>query len=204
MFGVFLFLTYFLQQSLGYSPVKTGLAFLPLCVALIGVATTVSTKILSRTGPKPLIALGMAASAAGMVFLTGVDAHSTYLANILPGLILQGVGMGLVMAPGMASATYGVRPDDASIASAMVNTMQQIGGSIGVALLSTVATDAISTRLEGVRPTPQAIETATIHGYTTAFWWAAAIFAIGGVLCGSLLRVGVQEPDPEAAPVLAH
>ncbi|HWI73705.1 MAG TPA: MFS transporter [Baekduia sp.] len=204
MFGVFLFLTYFLQQNLNYSPVKTGLAFLPMCLAIMAVATTVSTKVLGRTGPKPLIALGMVCGAAGMVYLTGIDADATYVADILPGLVLNGIGMALVIAPGMASATYGVRGDDASVASAMVNTMQQIGGSIGTALLSTVVTSAIDSKLEGVRPTPQVLSDATIHGYTTAFWWAAAIFAIGAVVCGTLLRPGVQEVDPEAAPVMAH
>ncbi|HWI71473.1 MAG TPA: MFS transporter [Baekduia sp.] len=204
MFGVFLFLTYFLQQNLNYSPVKTGFAFLPMCLAILVVAGLVSTRVLGRTGPKPLIALGMVCGAAGMVWLTGIDADSTYLADILPGLVLNGIGLALVMAPGMASATYGVRGDDASVASAMVNTMQQIGGSIGTALLSTIVTNAISGKLDGVRPTPQAISDATIHGYTTAFWWAAAIFAIGAVVCGTLLRAGVQEVDPEAAPVMAH
>jgi EmrB/QacA subfamily drug resistance transporter len=204
MFGVFLFLTYFLQQNLGYSPVKTGLAFLPMTLAIMAVATTVSAKVLGRTGPKPLIAAGMTASALGMVLLTGITADATYLADILPGLLLVGAGLALVIAPGMASATYGVKREDAGVASAMVNTMQQVGGSIGTALLSTVVADAITGRLEGARPTRAAMEAATIHGYTTAFWWAAAIFAAGAVVCGLLLRPGVQEVEPDAAPVLAH
>jgi MFS family permease len=204
MFGVFLFLTYFLQQNLGYSPVKTGLAFLPMTLAIMAVATTVSAKVLGRTGPKPLIAAGMTASALGMVLLTGITADATYLADILPGLLLVGAGLALVMAPGMASATYGVKREDAGVASAMVNTMQQVGGSIGTALLSTVVADAITGRLEGARPTRAAMEAATIHGYTTAFWWAAAIFAAGAVVCGLLLRPCVQEVEPDAAPVLAH
>jgi EmrB/QacA subfamily drug resistance transporter len=204
MFGVFLFLTYFLQQNLGYTPLKTGLAFLPMTLAIIAVATTVTTKVLGRTGPKPLITAGMIVSAVGMVLLTGIDADATYVADILPGLLLVGAGMALVIAPGMASATYGVERHDSSAASAMVNTMQQIGGSIGTALLSTVVADAINGKLEGVRPTPAAIDAATIHGYTTAFWWAAAIFAVGAVVCGLLLRPGVQEAALDAAPVLAH
>ncbi|HWT92661.1 MAG TPA: MFS transporter [Solirubrobacteraceae bacterium] len=204
MFGVFLFLTFFMQQNLGYTPVKTGLAFLPMCAAIMTVATVVTTNILGRTGPKPLIALGMVVSAAGMILLTGIGVDATYAADILPGLLLVGAGGGLVIAPGMASATYGVRPDDAGVASAMVNTAQQIGGSIGTALLSTVVTDAITGRLDGVQPSPQAVEAATIHGYTTAFWWAAAIFGIGAVVCGLLLKPGVQELDPSAAPAMAH
>jgi len=203
MFGVFLFLTYFLQQNLGYTPVETGLAFLPMTLMIMAVATTVSTKVLGRTGPKPLVTAGMLISALGMVLLAGIGADATYVADILPGLLLMGAGMALVIAPGMASATYGVKREDAGVASAMVNTAQQIGGSIGTALLSTVVTSAINGEL-GSRPTPEAMQAAAIHGYTTAFWWAAAIFAIGAVVCGLLLRRGVQEVDPDAAPVLAH
>jgi EmrB/QacA subfamily drug resistance transporter len=204
MFGVFLFLTYFLQQNLGFSPVKTGLAFLPMCLTIMAVATTVTTKVLSRTGPKPLITAGMVISAVGMVLLTFLDAESTYLLNILPGLILVGAGLALVIAPGLASATYGVQREDAGVASAMVNTTQQIGGSIGTALLSTVVTNAITGKLGTGAPTPAAVEAATIHGYTTAFWWATAIFVFGTVVCGLLLRPGVQELDPAAAPAMAH
>jgi MFS family permease len=183
---------------------ETGLAFLPMTLAIMAVATTVSTNVLARTGPKPLVTSGMLAAALGMMLLTGITGDATYLADILPGLLLVGVGIALVFAPGMASATYGVRPDDAGVAAAMVNTARQIGGSIGTALLSTVVTTAITGQLAGVQATPAAIDAATIHGYTTAFWWAAAIFAAGAVICGLILRPGVQELDPDAAPVLAH
>jgi EmrB/QacA subfamily drug resistance transporter len=204
MFGVFLFLTYFLQQNLGYTPVETGLAFLPMTLMIMALATTVSTRVLGRTGPRPLVTAGMLASALGMALLTRVGADATYLADILPGLLLMGAGLALVIAPGMASATYGVKREDAGVASAMVNTAQQIGGSIGTALLSTVVTNAINGQLGSTRPTPEAMQAATIHGYTTAFWWAAAIFAVGALVCGLLLRPGVQEVDADAAPVAAH
>jgi MFS family permease len=204
MFGVFLFLTYFLQQDLHYTPIKTGLAFLPMTFAIMAVATTVSTKVLARTGPKPLVSAGMVIAAGGMMFLTGISPEATYVADILPGLLLVGAGLALVFAPAMATATNGVRPDDAGVASATVNTMQQIGGSIGTALLSTVASGAVTAKLAGAAPSPPAIEAATIHGYTTAFWWAAAIFAAGAVISGLLLRPGAQELDPAAEPVLAH
>jgi EmrB/QacA subfamily drug resistance transporter len=204
MFGVFLFLTYFLQQDLHYTPIKTGLAFLPMTFAIMAVATTVSTKILARTGPKPLVSAGMVIAAGGMMFLTGISPEATYVADILPGLLLVGAGLALVFAPAMATATNGVRPDDAGVASATVNTMQQIGGSIGTALLSTVASGAVTAKLAGAAATPAAVEAATIHGYTTAFWWAAAIFAAGAVISGLLLRPGAQELDPAAEPVLAH
>lgn len=204
MFAVFLFLTYFLQQNLNYTPVKTGLAFLPLCATLMAVATTVSAKVLDRTGPRPLISLGMVLAASGMLVFTGISEQSTYVANILPGLLLMGAGMALVFSPAMSSATNGVGRDDAGVASAMVNTAQQVGGSIGTALLSSVVAGAVDAKLQGARPSAELISTAQIHGYTTAFWWTAGIFAVGAVICSALLRPGVQPVDPDAAPVMAH
>jgi hypothetical protein len=112
--------------------------------------------------------------------------------------------MGMIMSPSMASATTGLRPEDAGVGSAMVNTTQQVGGSVGTALLSTLVASAISSDLEGVAASPQAIEAATIHGYTTAFWWSAAIFGVGALVCGLVMRPGAQEIAPGAVPALAH
>ncbi len=204
IFGIFLFLTYYLQTTLGYSPVRTGLAFLPMTAAIMATATTVSTKVLPKTGPKPLIVSGMALASVAMMLLTGIGVESAYATHVLPSLLFMGVGFGLIFAPAMASATLGVEARDAGVASAMVNTAQQIGGSIGTALLSTLATSAISDRLAGVRPTPQLVADATIHGYTTAFWWSAGIFAAGAVISAVLLRPGVPAVAPGTAPALAH
>lgn len=204
MFGVFLFLTYYLQQTLGYSPVETGLAFLPMIGALILTSTVTSTAVLPRVGPRPLVTAGMLLAAAGMVLLTQVGVDSTYAAHVLPGLIVMGLGLGLAMATAMGTATLGVRPGDAGVASATVNTMQQVGGSIGTALLSTVAASATSGYAAAHTTATDATAQATVHGYTTAFWWAAAIFAAGAIVCGLLIRPGVAEVDPAAEPVLAH
>jgi EmrB/QacA subfamily drug resistance transporter len=203
MFGVFLFLTYYLQQTLGFSPIETGLAFLPMIGAVMAVATTASTALLPRTGPRPLMTLGMVLAAAGMVLLTQLGVDSTYAAHVLPGLILAGVGLGLVMAPAMNTATLGVESADAGVASATVNTMQQIGGSLGTALLSTLSASAAGSYLAGHQPGPEAAAQAAVHGYTTAFWWAAAIFAVGAVASALLLRAGAPELDPEAEPELS-
>ncbi len=203
MFGVFLFLTYYLQQTLGYSPIETGLAFLPM-VAAIMVCATLSTAILvPRFGPRPLVTLGMLAAAAGLVVLTQVTVHSSYLA-VLPGLVLVGMGMGLIFAPAMSLATLGVAPHDAGIASAMVNTGQQIGGSIGTALLSTLAASAVSSFVAGKQPTAAVLADGAVHGYTTAFWWSAGIFVVGAIVCGLLFPAGAPAFDPEAEPVVAH
>ena len=204
MFGVFLFLTYYLQQTLGFSPIETGLAFLPMMGAVMAVATTASTALLPRTGPRPLMTLGMVLAAAGMALLAQLGIDSTYAAHVLPGLIIIGLGLGLVMAPAMNTATLGVDSADAGVASATVNTMQQIGGSLGTALLSTLSASAASSYLAGKQPSPDVVAHAAVHGYTTAFWWAAAIFTAGALVSVLLLRGGAPELDPDAEPVLAH
>src|SRR3954465_6254009 len=197
MFGAFLFLTYYLQTVLGFSPVETGLAFLPMIGTVMVTAMVAQTRVLPRTGAKPLITLGMVLAAAGMVFLTGIGVDSSYASHVLPGLIIMGAGLGMSMATAMSTATLGVDMRDQGVASAMVNTSQQVGGSIGTALLSTIAATAAS----GFAGAPAA---AAVHGYTTAFWWSAGIFAFGAVVCGLLLRPGVVEIDHAAAePALA-
>ncbi len=205
MFGVFLFLTYYLQRTLGFSPIQTGLAFLPMMGAIVATATLVSTIVLPRTGPRPLIPTGMTLAAGAMLLLTRVGVDTSYASHVLPALLLSGVGMGLVFAPAMATATGQVRPQDAGVASALVNTMQQIGGSIGTALLSTFAASAatsfVTSHGGASRPV---LAAAAVHGYTTAFWWAGGVFLVGAVLTSTLLRSGVQELEPSAQPVLAH
>ncbi|MTD44626.1 DHA2 family efflux MFS transporter permease subunit [Conexibacter sp. W3-3-2] len=205
MFGVFLFLTYFLQQSLGFSPVETGLAFLAMTVSIMVSSTAATMRLVPRFGMRPLVVGGMLLGGAAMVFFTGVSADSTYLRDVLPGLVVIGLGVGFIIAPAMSGATLGVRASDAGVASAMVNTGQQIGGSIGTALLSTLAASATSSRLEGVRPTPELVGQAAIHGYTTAFWWAAGIFFLGAVV-SALVLDGSRAPAPATTgdPVFAH
>jgi EmrB/QacA subfamily drug resistance transporter len=202
MFGVFLFLTYYLQLTLGYSPVKTGLAFLPMIGVLIATSTTSSTILLPRFGPRLLVPTGLFLAAIGMVLFTGLDTHSTYTAHVLPGLLVLGVGIGLLSAPAMSTATLGVDGDDAGVGSATVNTAQQVGGSLGTALLNTVAATATTTFLAGKAASPAVAAQAAVHGYTTAFWWAAAIFAAGAAVCGLLLRshAPTLQPAAELAP----
>jgi EmrB/QacA subfamily drug resistance transporter len=203
MFGAFFLLTYYLQQTLGYSPIHTGFAFLPLVGAVIATATTSSAVLLQRTGPRPLMTMGMVLAAAGMVLLTKLAVDSTYAAHILPGLILIGMGLGFTMAPAMNTATLGVSEADAGVASATVNTMQQIGASLGTALLSTLSAHAASSYLVGNQPGAGVVAQATVHGYTVAFWCAAAIFAVGAIACGLLLRGGAPQVEPDASPALA-
>src|SRR5262245_4180617 len=142
MFGVFLFLTYYMQQTLGFSPLVSGLAFLPMLAMVMPAGTIGQTRLLPRFGPRPLVAAGMLLSAAAMLMLTGVSVHSSYGIEVLPGLLVIGIGLGLIFAPAMDTATRGVAGADAGVASALVNTGQQVGGSIGTALLSTLAAGA--------------------------------------------------------------
>lgn len=203
MFGVFLFLTYYLQQSLGYTPIETGLAFLPMITGLMLTSTLASTTLVPRIGPKPVVPLGMGMAAAAMVWLTALDMNSSYTTGILPPLVLAGLGMGLIMAPAMSLATEGVAAEDAGVASAAVNTMQQIGGSLGTALLNTLSTSAAADYLVGRNPKdPAVVAQAGLEAYSTAYWWSAVFFVAGLVVSFLLYRRGAPVHDPDAAPVV--
>jgi EmrB/QacA subfamily drug resistance transporter len=202
MFGVFLFLTYYLQQNLGYSPIMSGLAFLPMTVVLIAVATTASTKLRGLFGPGLLVAAGMAISAAGMLYLTQLGVHASYAADILPTLLAVGVGLGLIFPTAINNGTLGVDPADAGVASAAVNTSQQIGGSIGTALLSTIAASATTAYLSSSHG-PSIAAHAAVHGYTTAFAWSAAAFAAGAILAALLFGRANPAAEHSAEPALA-
>ena len=192
-FGIFLFLIYYMQVTLGYSPVKSGVAMLPM-VALIAVAANAGTIVLMpRLGPRPLVIAGMLCCAVGMAWLTRIGVHSSYAAALLGPVMVTGAGMGLVFSPVVSTGTFGVAPRDAGVASASVNTGQQLGGSIGTALLNTIAAGATASYLAGHlhgRPARQLVQLAAIHGYITVFWWCAGLFAAGAIICGALLRSG--------------
>ena len=179
VFAVFLFLTYYLQQNLGYSPLKTGLAFLPMTVMIVLTATTVQTRILHRTGARPLVMTGMTLGMVAMLVFTQLTPQAAYITHVLPALLLTGVGMGCIFAPAFSTATLGVKNSDAGIASAMVNTSQQVGGSVGTALLSTIFASSAAGFVSSHAHTAGLASAASIHGYTTAFAWAAALFAAG-------------------------
>ncbi|MEU5259182.1 MFS transporter [Amycolatopsis sp. NPDC021455] len=202
MFAIFLFLTFYVQQNLQFTPIQSGVGFLPMVATLMLSATTATAVLLPRFGPKPLVPTGMAIAAAGLFWLSGIGLDSTYASGVLGPLLVMGFGIGLAMAPAMSVATFGVEAHDAGVASAAVNTMQQVGGSIGTALLSTLAGNAATAYLAGKVPTPQLAAEAAIESYTTAFTWAAVIFVAGGVLSALLLRPGV--PKGEAAPGAVH
>jgi hypothetical protein len=171
-----------MQQNLAFSPLKTGLAFLPLTVVLVITSTTVQTRVIQRTGVKPLVLIGMALGVVGMLLFTQLTPTSSYGTGVLPGLLIIGIAMGCIFAPTFSAATLGVADNEAGIASAMVNTSQQIGGSIGTSLLSTIYATAVTSYLTSHPHVPGLIPAAAVHGDTTAFWWAAGIFGLGFLL----------------------
>jgi EmrB/QacA subfamily drug resistance transporter len=179
IFAVFLFLTYFLQQQLGLSPLTTGLAFLPLTGVLIVTSTTVQTRVIQRTGVKPLILVGTVLGAIAMFLFTRLTPGSSYASNVLPGLLILGAGMGCIFAPAFSTATLGVEGREAGVASAMVNTSQQVGGSVGTSLLSTIFASAVASYTVSHLHSTGLADAAAVHGYTVAFWWAVGIFVLG-------------------------
>jgi EmrB/QacA subfamily drug resistance transporter len=187
IFAVFLFLTYYMQQNLGFSPLKTGLGFLPMTALIVLTATTVQTRVLHRTGAKPLVMAGMAIGVVAMLLFSRVTAQGAYVTHVLPGLILSGLAMGLIFAPAFSTATLGVRSSEAGIAAAMVNTSQQVGGSVGTALLSTIFATALSSYASVHQHVAGAAAAASIHGYSTAFEWAAALFGAGLLVAALIL-----------------
>jgi hypothetical protein len=211
IFGVFLFLTYYMQGILGFSPVKTGIAFLPMVAALATMAQISNRVLLPKIGPKVIVPIGLFVGATAMYMLHLVGLHSSYASHVLPYLVLLGLGFGLSLAPSFSTGTLGLRPHDAGVGSATLNTSQQVGGSIGTALLNTVAAGAASAYLVGRIASPANLQAAALHSYTTAFLWSSVIFVAGAVVAALVLRRGnlielagspVQEPEPEPEPVL--
>jgi EmrB/QacA subfamily drug resistance transporter len=206
MFGVFLFLVYYMQTDLGYSAITSGVALLPM-VTLTAVTTIVgNVALMPRVGPKPLVTAGFLINAAGMAWLTGIDVDSGYASALLGPILVVGIGMGLIYGAAFATGTSGLDPRDAGIASGSVSTGQQLGGAIGTALLNTIAASAtadyLASHVNG-QPAPLQVHLAAIHGYTTVFWWCTGIYAAGALICGTLLRRGglpLHERAPAAEP----
>jgi EmrB/QacA subfamily drug resistance transporter len=203
MFGVFLFLTYYLQVNRGYSPVTTGLAFLPMTLVVMVTAVVATTRLRPRVGPRPLMVAGMVMGAIGMLMLRGIALDTSYAAGIMPGLIVMGIGLGLVFSTALNSATLGVTQSDAGVASATVNAAQQVGASLGIALLSTLAASAATGFVAGHRPTPLLLARAAVHGYTTAFTVSAVVFAVAAVIAGLLFSPTADQLSANGEPVLA-
>ena len=215
IFGIFLFLTYYLQEVKGYSPVTSGLAFLPMIGCILLSSNVSSIVTLPRLGPRVLITTGMLLGAGAMTYLTQLTVTSSYAGGVLPALLILGLGFGMIFAPAINTATAGVPRQDSGVASALVNTMQQVGGSIGTALLSTIALTATTSYLTAHHTEPLAPAIAATHGYTVAFAVSAGVFGLGVILAIVLLpsrqrlaelraaAAAAAEPAPPAAPAPA-
>jgi EmrB/QacA subfamily drug resistance transporter len=199
IFAVFLFLTYYLQEVKGYSPVTSGLAFLPLIGCILISSNVSSIVTLPRLGPRVLIATGMLFGAGGMTYLTQLTVTTSYLGGILTPLLILGLGFGMIFAPAINTATAGVQRQDSGVASALVNTMQQVGGSIGTSALSTIALTATASYLVAHHTEPAAPLIAATHGYTVAFAVSAGIFGLGVILAIVLLPSRQRLADLRAA-----
>ena len=210
MFGVFLFLTYYLQQTLGYSPLVTGVAFLPVAGGMAVAANLSTIVLMPRVGPRPLVASGMLVAAGAMAWFAQLAPHTAYADGVLGPLILTGIGLGLVIAPAINTGTFGVAPQDAGVASATVTVGQQLGASVGTSLLNTIFAAAVTSYLTvhiasaRVIGRPALAGLALAHGYDTAFWWTAGIFAAGAVIGGALLRRGPLRPASTPPPAHAE
>jgi EmrB/QacA subfamily drug resistance transporter len=200
VFAVFLFLTYFMQQNLGFSPLTNGLAFLPMTALIVTSSTTSQTRILPRIGAKPLIVTGMTLGLIAMLLLTRLSPTSSYAGSVLPSLLILGVGMGTIFAPAFGTATLGVSGGEAGVASAMVNTSQQVGGSVGTSLLSTLFASSAAGFARSHAGDPHLQAAAAVHGYTTAFWWATGIFAVGLVIALLIFPTRVRPAHAAAGP----
>ena len=187
IFGIFLFLTYYLQEVKGYSPVTSGLAFLPMIGCILLSSNVSSIVTLPRLGPRVLITTGMLLGCGAMTYLTQLTVTSSYAGGVLPALLVMGLGFGMIFAPAINTATSGVRRQDSGVASALVNTMQQVGGSIGTAALSTIALTTTTSYLAAHHAGPLAPAIAATHGYTVAFAVSAGIFGLGVILAIVLL-----------------
>jgi EmrB/QacA subfamily drug resistance transporter len=192
MFGIFLFLTYYMEQTLNFSALQTGLAFLPMPLSIMVSATQIGGRLLPRVGPKVLVFAGGLVAALGLVLLLRTQLDSSYAGVVLPALIVIGLGMGTIFSSAMNTATTGVARADAGVASATVNTMQQIGGSIGTALLSTIFTNVVTSSVKdkitsGVAP-KLAEAQATLDGYHTAFAISAGVLVLVAIVGGLLIN----------------
>jgi EmrB/QacA subfamily drug resistance transporter len=202
LFGTFVLLTYYLQDSLGYSALKTGFAFLPFSVGVI-VGATLSSQLMTRIGPRPLMVGGTALGAIGMLLFTLVGAHTGFASHVLPAEIITSLGLGVAFVPLTSTALVGVSPADAGVASALVNTTQQVGGSLGTALLNTIAATAAANyaATRGSSTVTKAIS--LVHGYTTAFTISAIILGFSALSSLLLVRARREDVAGEAALVLA-
>ena len=211
LFAMFLFLTYFFQGVMGYTPLTSGLLFLPFSVGIV-ISAGIASQLLPRFGPRYITTTGFVLAVVGMLLLTRMTPESSYVTDILPALILMSLGMGLIFVPLSAVSLYAVGDHDAGVASAVLNTSQQIGGSIGVAFLNTiaasttaafVAANAATGLVQGPDGQPMPSPEALVAGFTRGFLWGAAILVVASVIWVVLVTMTKQDMAANDSPA-AH
>lgn len=198
MFAMFLFLTYFLQGILHYTPLQSGLLFLPFSAGII-LSAGLASQLLPRFGPRWVTGSGFLISIIGMALLLRITPESTYAANLLPSMIIISIGMGLIFVPLSAVSLFAVGNHDAGVASAVLNTSQQIGGSVGVAFLNTIAASATTAFIvdhQLQQPTPDAL----VFGFTRGFLWGVIILAFAGILWVTLVTMSKKDMAANDSP----
>ncbi len=194
---MFLMLTLYMQQVLGYSAMKTGVAYLAVAGTAI-LWSAVAAQLVTRVGVKPVLVLGMTLLTAGLVYFTQVSVGGSYLGDLLPGFLLIGIGIGFAFVPISIAALAGVEAAEAGLASGLINTSQQIGGALGIAALSTIATS----RTDDAVASGTALPAALVDGFSSAFLAGVIIAGLGVVAALTLIRRDELEQAPEAEPAL--
>ena len=207
LFAMFLFLTYYFQINLGYTPLQAGFAFLPFSIGLIFAAGFVS-QLLPRVGPRALMLPGLVLAIGSMLLLTRIEQGTSYWAVVFPAMVVMSVGLAGVFIPAASTSLLGVEEHDAGVASAVLNTSQQIGGSLGTALLNTVFAGAVTTYFtdnppKSVGQAQQILPLAFIHGYHVSFYWGAVLFAAALVAAAVFINAHREDIPADAAVVAA-
>jgi MFS family permease len=194
LFSMFLMLTLYMQQVLGYSAMKSGVAYLAVAGTAI-LWSAVAAQLVNRIGVKPVLLVGMVSLTAGLLFFTQVSVDGSYLGDLLPGFLLTGLGIGFSFVPISIAALAGVQPAEAGLASGLFNTSQQIGGALGIAALSTIATS----RTESAVESGSAVPVALVDGFSAAFTGGVVVAALGIIAALVLIRSDEMEPvlEPE-------
>ena len=196
LLGTFLSLTFYFQGTLGFSAMKTGLAFIPFSIGIIGGAT-IAGRVLPRLGPRAILTTGISLGVVGLLVFTRIGVHAAYLSIVLPAELITSIGMGMTFVAMNSTSLIGVDHEDAGVASALVNSTQQTGGTMGAALTNTIATTATLGYLTANGRSPASLAAGAVHGYTTAFTFSAIVLAIAATVAFTLVRK-VTVRDAEA------
>jgi EmrB/QacA subfamily drug resistance transporter len=198
MFGMFFFCTLYLQQVLGYHALKTGVAFLPISLAIIA-SSSLASSLVDRFTPKPVLIVGLLLATAGFVLFTRINGHGDYASHVVPAMIVMGAGLGMSFVAITIAATSGVSPAESGLASGLLNTTQQVGGSLGLAILVSVSNSRTTSALDDGSVLPAALT----HGFKGAFGVSAALCAIGVVVALALLPGRRRHADDAQAEAIA-